>query len=69
MDNTMFAYLFGAFLLGFLVSWIAGRSGPKRALEDCQATANSFSASSMTVTAPSPRQRRRWPNSRPTSLG
>jgi chromosome segregation ATPase len=37
MDNTMFAYLFGAFLLGFLVSWIAGRSGPKRALEDCQA--------------------------------
>ncbi len=37
MDNTMFAYLFGAFLLGFLISWIAGRSGPKRALEDCQA--------------------------------
>ena len=37
MDNTQFAYLFGAFLLGFLIAFIAGRSGPKRDLKDCQA--------------------------------
>ena len=37
MDNTTFAYLFGAFILGFLIAWIAGRSGPNHALKECEA--------------------------------
>jgi len=45
MDTTQVLYLAGAFVLGFLVAWFAGRSGPKRALEECEANAHSLQRS------------------------
>lgn len=45
MDTTQMLYLAGAFVLGFLVAWFAGRNGPKRALEECEANAHSLQRS------------------------
>jgi chromosome segregation ATPase len=42
MDTTQLLYLAGAFLLGFFFAWFMGRSGPKRALEECEANAHSL---------------------------
>jgi chromosome segregation ATPase len=40
MDTTQLLYIAGAFLLGFFFAWFMGRSGPKRALEECEANAH-----------------------------
>ena len=45
MDTTQLLYLAGAFLLGFFFAWFAGRSGPKHALEECEANAHSLQRS------------------------
>jgi chromosome segregation ATPase len=37
MDNTQILYLAGAFLIGFIIAWFAGRSGPTRAAEEAAA--------------------------------
>lgn len=37
MDTTQILYLAGAFLLGFIIAWFAGRGGPKRAAEEAAA--------------------------------
>lgn len=41
MDNTQILYLAGAFLLGFIIAWFAGRGGPKRAAEEAVAETES----------------------------
>ncbi len=41
MDNTLILYLAGAFLLGFIIAWFAGRSGPSRAAEEAVAESES----------------------------
>lgn len=41
MDNTQILYLAGAFLIGFIIAWFAGRSGPTRAAEEAVAEAES----------------------------
>ena len=41
MDNTQILYLAGAFLLGFIIAWFAGRSGPSRAAEEAAAETES----------------------------
>ena len=45
METTQMLYLAGAFVLGFIVAWFAGRGGPKRALEECEANAHSLQRS------------------------
>jgi|GEM_PF-1447068 len=42
METTQILYLVGAFILGFIFAWFAGRSGPKRALEESEASAHSL---------------------------
>ncbi|MBK8797870.1 MAG: hypothetical protein IPM07_16675 [Anaerolineales bacterium] len=37
MDTTQILYLAGAFLLGFIIAWFAGRGGPTRAAEEAAA--------------------------------
>ncbi len=37
MDTTQILYLAGAFLLGFIIAWFAGRGGPTRAAEEAVA--------------------------------
>lgn len=37
MDTTQILYLAGAFLLGFIVAWFAGRGGPQRAAAEAAA--------------------------------
>lgn len=37
MDTTQILYLAGAFLLGFIIAWFAGRGGPQRAAEEAAA--------------------------------
>ena len=37
MDTTQILYLAGAFLLGFIIAWFAGRGGPSRAAEEAAA--------------------------------
>ncbi|MBK8048995.1 MAG: hypothetical protein IPK16_18890 [Anaerolineales bacterium] len=37
MDNMLFLYLLGAFVLGFIIAYFAGRAGLKRALEESEA--------------------------------
>lgn len=40
MDTTQILYLAGAFLLGFIIAWFAGRGGPQRAAEEATAETN-----------------------------
>lgn len=49
--STQVLYLAGAFILGFLVAWFAGRSGPKRS-KSVASTPTRFSAASMSALAP-----------------
>lgn len=37
MDTTQILYLAGAFLLGFIIAWFAGRGGPQRAAAEAMA--------------------------------
>lgn len=41
MDTTQILYLVGAFVLGFVIAWFAGRGGPKRAAEEAAAETQS----------------------------
>lgn len=41
MDTTQILYLAGAFVLGFIIAWFAGRGGPKRAAEEAAAQTES----------------------------
>lgn len=49
MDNTQILYLAGAFLLGFIIAWFAGRGGPKRAAEEAVAETESVRRKLKTV--------------------
>lgn len=37
MDQMLILYTVGAFILGFIVAWLIGRSGPRRQLAECEA--------------------------------
>jgi len=49
MDNTQILYLAGAFLLGFIIAWFAGRGGPTRAAEEAAAETESVRRKLRTV--------------------
>lgn len=49
MDNTQILYLAGAFLIGFIIAWFAGRSGPTRAAEEAVAETESVRRKLKTV--------------------
>ncbi|MCB0067496.1 MAG: hypothetical protein KIT77_10210 [Caldilinea sp.] len=49
MDTTQILYLVGAFVLGFVIAWFAGRGGPKRAAEEAAAETQSVRSKLRTV--------------------
>lgn len=49
MDTTQILYLVGAFVLGFVIAWFAGRRGPKRSAEEAAAETQSVRGKLRTV--------------------
>lgn len=49
MDTTQILYLVGAFVLGFVIAWFAGRGGPKRSAEEAAAETQSVRSKLRTV--------------------